>query len=262
MSWKSRKAWNALAGVLVGLGITFVCEKVLLSPRTSSCRGGSPAVEASGEAREKLVLIGVMTTEAFLRTRVVAAWNTWAREVPSFTDGEVVFFTSGRSNLSGIEGIPVVALPGVDDSYPPQKKSFMMLKYMHDRRLKDFEWFMRLDDDTYVRAERLAAFLRSVNSSLPHFIGQTGQGNKEEFGRLGLDYDENFCMGGPGIVLSGRTLEMVAPHAKECLGNLLSTHEDVELGRCVLRFANVSCTWAYEVALLVSWDVVMVVVIS
>ncbi|CAG0884079.1 unnamed protein product [Darwinula stevensoni] len=249
MTWKSKNAWNVLAGVLVGLGITFVCQKLLLfGPGTSSCRNGLLSPDARANAKEeKLVLIGVMTTEAFLRTRVVAAWNTWAQEVPSFASGEVVFFTSGRSDLSGLEGLPVVALPGVDDSYPPQKKSFVMLKYMHDRRLRDFEWFMRLDDDTYVRAEKLAAFLRSVNSSLPHFIGQTGQGNKEEFGRLGLDYDENFCMGGPGIIFSGKTLELVAPHVKDCLGNLLSTHEDVELGRCVLRFANVSCTWAYEV---------------
>lgn len=28
--------------------------------------------------------------------------------------------------------IPIVALPGVDDSYPPQKKSFMLVKYLHD----------------------------------------------------------------------------------------------------------------------------------
>ena len=85
--------------------------------------------------------------------------------------------------------------PGVDDSYPPQKKSFMMLKYMHDHCLDKFEWFMRADDDVFIRGEKLELFLRSINSSKPHFIGQAGLGNKEEFGLLSLEYDENFCMG-------------------------------------------------------------------
>ena len=86
-------------------------------------------------------------------------------------------------------------LPGVDDSYPPQKKSFMMLKYMHDHCLNKFEWFMRADDDVFIRGEKLELFLRSINSSKPHFIGQAGLGNKEEFGLLSLEYDETFCMG-------------------------------------------------------------------
>lgn len=68
-------------------------------------------------------------------------------------------------------GLPLVALRSVDDSYPPQKKSFMMLKYMHDHLLDKFEWFMRCDDDVYVHTERLELFLRSINSTKKHFIG-------------------------------------------------------------------------------------------
>jgi len=34
---------------------------------------------------------------------------------------------------------------------------------------------------------------------------------------------------------------------KHCLKNLFTTHEDVELGRCVQKYAGVSCTWSYEV---------------
>ena len=70
-----------------------------------------------------------------------------------------------------------------------------MLKYMHDHCLDKFEWFMRADDDVFIRGEKLELFLRSINSSKPHFIGQAGLGNKEEFGLLSLEYDENFCMG-------------------------------------------------------------------
>lgn len=65
-------------------------------------------------------------------------------------------------------------LRGVDDSYPPQKKSFMMLKYMHDHYLDKYEWFMRADDDVYIKGDLLESFLRSLNSSEPLFLGQTG----------------------------------------------------------------------------------------
>lgn len=54
-------------------------------------------------------------------------------------------------------------------------------------------------------------------------------------------------MGGPGVVFSHMTLRMMAPHVGECLQNLLTTHEDVEVGRCVRDHTGVSCTWAFEV---------------
>lgn len=77
--------------------------------------------------------------------------------------------------------------------------------------------------------------------------GQAGKGNTEEFGLLSLEYDENFCMGGPGVILSRETLRRVAPHIPTCLKNLYSTHEDVEIGRCVQKYAGIPCTWNYEV---------------
>jgi hypothetical protein len=96
--------------------------------------------------QRRLLFVGVMTAHSYLKTRAKAVWNTWAKEIP----GKVVFFTGGNSFTTpdgdrddigesikdeGLEKlylnqshIPLVPLPGVDDSYPPQKKSFMMLK--------------------------------------------------------------------------------------------------------------------------------------
>lgn len=55
-------------------------------------------------------------------------------------------------------------------------------------------------------------------------------------------------MGGPGIVLSRETLRLMGPNVQYCLKNLMSTHEDVELGRCIRKFAGISCAWSYEVS--------------
>ncbi|XP_068154639.1 chondroitin sulfate synthase 1 [Drosophila tropicalis] len=190
-------------------------------------------------SQRNLVFVGVMTAKGFLEGRARAVYDTWGREVP----GRIAFFSSEGSYS---EDLPVVGLKNVDDRYPPQKKSFMMLYYMYEHYIDRFEWFIRADDDVYMEPDKLERFLRSIDSSKPQFIGQAGKGNSEEFGLLSLEFDENFCMGGPGVILSSETLRRVAPHIPTCLKNLYSTHEDVEVGRCVQKFAGIPCTWNYE----------------
>lgn len=104
-----------------------------------------------------------------------------------------------------------------------------MLHYMYEHFIDKFEWFARADDDVFMRTDKLEKFLRSIDSSKPQFIGkyllfirdefkingslliihkkgQAGRGNNEEFGLLSLEFDENFCMGGPGVIMSRETL--------------------------------------------------------
>ncbi|XP_052100171.1 chondroitin sulfate synthase 1-like [Mytilus californianus] len=191
---------------------------------------------------KNFLLIGVITAKKYLDTRAVAAFNTWTNSCSGSC--KVIFFSSEGSTTE--KEIPLVSLDGTDDSYPPQRKSLLMLKYMHDNYINNFEWFMRADDDVFVKGDKIEKFLRSVNSSVPHFIGQAGLGKKEEIGKLFLNRHENFCMGGPGILFSHTTLRHVGPHVHNCIDNLLTTHEDVEVGRCVRRYTGSSCTWAFE----------------
>lgn len=192
---------------------------------------------------KQLLFVGIMTAEKFLNSRASGVYNTWGKTVP----GKVVFFAGNESGDSTIS-LPLVALSGVDDSYPPQRKSLKMLKYMHDNFIDRFEWFMRCDDDIYIRTDKLEQFLRGFDSSEELFIGQAGQGLPSERGLLGLGPTDNFCMGGPGIIMSRSVLKKLAPHLEHCLNNLVSSHEDVEVGRCVRKHVGVSCTWAFEVS--------------
>lgn len=213
--------------------------------------------------KKQLVLIAVMTSKEFLTTRAPTVIRTWAENVP----GQVIFFSSEGSTTNDSR-INLVSLPSVTDTYPPQKKSFLMMKYIYDHYLNKFEWFMRVDDDVYIRTDNLERLLRSIdnrkfecfysysilicflvfflNLGKPYYIGQPGMGTKEEYGKLALGENENFCMGGPGIILSRETLARFTPHIKKCLKNFYTYHEDVELGRCVHKYANTSCTWSYE----------------
>ncbi|XP_012278508.1 chondroitin sulfate synthase 1 [Orussus abietinus] len=264
---KQRGLAGAFLGLILGLILGFsilnyeMLPTLLLSPANGTHKAGpnqtmDPNDQSSplrnidprkdggiSNSSSSLLLVGVMTAQKYLSTRAKAVYETWGSEVP----GKIAFFSSESSRVpSNCPDLPLVPLPTVDDSYPPQKKSFLMLQYMWKNYGDRFEWFFRADDDVYVRMDQLEKLLRSVDSRRNRYIGQAGRGNSEEFGLLSLEYDENFCMGGPGVVLSRETLRRIIPHIKHCLKNLYTTHEDVELGRCVRRYAGIPCTWSYE----------------
>lgn len=123
-----------------------------------------------------------------------------------------------------------------------------MFKYMYDNLIDQYEWFLRADDDVYIRGDKLEVLLRSINGSKPLYLGQAGLGTPEEYGNLSLATNENYCMGGTGMILSRSALRLIGPHIKDCLQEMYTTHEDVEIGRCIKRFAGITCTWSYEVS--------------
>ncbi len=191
-------------------------------------------------ARPRLLLVGIMTSKDFVHTRGKAAVETWVKSIP----GRVIFFCEEGCSLDTemSKSVSLVSLPGVKDVYPPQKKSFLMLKYMHDFYLDKFEWFMRADDDAYLIGERLGNFLTSLNTSRPYYIGNAGIGREGEIGKLGLFLGMTYCMGGPGAILSRAALAKVTPHLSYCIKNLRTNHEDTEIGRCINKFVGISCT--------------------
>uniref|UniRef100_A0A3B4HC35 Hexosyltransferase n=1 Tax=Pundamilia nyererei TaxID=303518 RepID=A0A3B4HC35_9CICH len=215
MAVKSRRSWTTVIfGVFLGFTASswLILPQVLESKRKRSAmlfstKNSSAHLGRTQSKPKRFIYVGVMTAKKYLTSRARAAYETWAASIP----GKVEFFSSaGSGTVHAPAPLPVVSLAGVDDSYPPQKKSFMMLKYIHDHYLDKFEWFMRADDDVYIRGGKLELFLRSLNSSQPHYLGQTGLGTAEELGRLALEPGENFCMGGPGMIFSREVLRRMA----------------------------------------------------
>lgn len=195
----------------------------------------------------KTLFIGVVTAERLLSTRGKAIFETWGKSAPMIT----FFSGEGESRTT----LPVVSLPGVDDTYPPQKKVFRMLKYMHDNYINEYNWFLRADDDVYIRVPQLIQFLNTLDSNKMVYMGQPGMGKPQDLERIKLRPDEHYCMGGTGVIYSNTLLKRLAPHLDECLSNVVvSYNEDLEVGRCISRRLNVQCTWSYEVRM---YDVYM-----
>jgi len=217
-------------------------------------RVGTPRYLMGEYSVRRKLLIGVITAEKYLQTRAKAVFETWGQDVT-----QVLFFVGSDCNISqpGIEKLPIVKLPGIPDSvYPPQKKVFAMLKYMQDHYINDFKWFMRADDDVYIRGRRLEELLAQMDPNERVYLGRAGMGRAEDIRRLELKPYERYCMGGPGVTLSHAALRALAPHLDYCLGAVehYNRHasqswfnEDVELGRCVSRTINIQCSSSAEV---------------
>jgi chondroitin sulfate synthase len=195
---------------------------------------------------KKLLFIGVLTSAKYLDTKAKAVNQTWASDI----QGNLEFFVgSNISFQNGNNQMPVRALRGVKDiEYPPQRKIMAMLKYMYDNYIDEYQWFMRADDDVYVRTEKLQQFLQSLDSSEDTVVGQGGTGKRQEKNKLGLIKHECYCLGGPGVFMSRGVLKKIVPNLEECLKETASGHEDVELGRCIRKYAGVSCLWAEQVS--------------
>ena len=129
-----------------------------------------------------------------------------------------------------------------------------MLRHMFEHHIDTYDFFMRADDDVYVKSDGLRDLLQSVNPAQDIYMGSPGFGRERDqdrirLGRAGVD---RYCMGGPRVIFSRSALRRLGPHLNECLSNVVvSYNEDVEVGRCVHRVLNVQCTWAWEVSQLV-----------
>ncbi|XP_041377368.1 chondroitin sulfate synthase 1-like [Gigantopelta aegis] len=240
---------NAIAGFIMGVYLfnaavfTYYrgAQNQFRKAGRSHVEGGNPSLN---NHEEQFLFIGVMTTRNYLNTRAAAIGRTWGAHVP----GKIVFFVGQGEDVEGYPDLNVVVLDDVSDyAYPPRNKSFAMLKYINDHYISEFEWFMRVDDDVFIKPDRLEVFLRSVDSSRRLYLGQPGLGVPAERGKLGLRDDSFFfCMGGTGIVFTRDTLRLTAQGFESCLRHTYSQHEDTELGRCVDELVGVSCSAAYE----------------
>jgi hypothetical protein len=74
----------------------------------------------------------------------------------------------------------LVKLKHVTNDYPPQKKSFYAMKFIYAFHGKRTSWLLRLDDNAYVQLDKLAPWLRSIDSRRALYIGQSGSGRRNE----------------------------------------------------------------------------------
>ena len=60
--------------------------------------------------------------------------------------------------------LPIVLVGVNDTAYPPVDKNYAMLRHMCQHHLHDYHWFMRADDDVYIKINHLTEFLGKLDS--------------------------------------------------------------------------------------------------
>jgi hypothetical protein len=196
----------------------------------------APAL-ADAPARE--LLLGILTDPSSLRSVGMAVYTTWARECESIAT--VVFFIgSCTSEVAGFPG-RIVCLD-TPDVYPPQRKVFLMWKYMFEHFVDSHRLFMKVDHDSYVCAPGLSGLIAALlkqGDAVPVYTGLPATGRKEEQRALGLD-GKPYCSG-LGYIMNRVVLTGIAPHLLTCLDGVVSNHSDTEMGRCVFAYGGTEC---------------------
>ncbi len=215
--------------------------------------------------QRKNILFAVMTTEKYLLTRARTIYNTWAQDVGP--KNQFVFFVGEHSNTShpALKGLPIIKIAGIrDDLYPPLEKVFGILEYFYKEFGERFRWFVRADDDVYIRVDKLEAMLRKQDWTQRLYMGQRGRGMKIHQHILKLLPTESYCMGGSSILFSAAGLKALYPHLGKCLKatfmynsrvskDMRWVHDDVEVGRCASRTLGLHCTSGSQVHSWVLW---------
>ena len=207
----------------------------------------------------KNILVAVITAEKYLLTRARVIHKTWGRDVGA--NNELYFFVGENANTShpDLKDLPIIKIKGMrDDVYPPMEKVFGVLEYFYTQYGDRFRWFVRADDDVYIRIAELEAMLNKLQWTDTLYLGLPGYGVESYRRVLKLLPKESYCMGGPSITFSAAGLKALYPYLRKCLNAALSYnqgvpkddgwyYDDVEIGRCASRTLGMKCSRGLKV---------------
>lgn len=209
----------------------------------------SPVSEQSDVASSRghdQLLIAILTSPDRIN-RSSVAYETWGIDTT-----QVALFLGNSSSYDAKElrGLPFVVLDDPCETKP--KRMFKALKYIHNHFSRQYNWFLIVSDNVYVRGQEIEKSLTHMDPNEELYIGLPAAGRKQDAERLQLLPHERYCMGGPGVILSRTALQSLSPHLDLCMEavdkhNLnISNHqwynEDVELGRCLSRKVGIQCS--------------------
>lgn len=110
------------------------------------------------------------------------------------------------------------------------------------------QWFMIVDDDTFVRPDLIRAALSTVDSDKLQLLGIPTSSDKFALPEHQALHGPSFHCGGSSIVMSGSMVDRVVEFAGECIQGpprtILAWYwDEVELlGRCAYELLRINCS--------------------
>jgi len=198
-----------------------ISQKVKSIPQISRYPATN-AVMAEGRKSSNRVLCWIPSKDS-QGTAIEAVFSTWARHC------DEIVFTSSTANPS--RNVVALELPPLG----PQRSLWNIVvcgwRYVLTR-IDEFDWFVKLDDDTYFSADNFRHRVRNLDPEQPHYLGHTSHH---------LDYPFNL---GAGHAISRGTLRIVGPRfpsdpdpTKDIVGfhcpRKITWAEDWQMGKCL-----------------------------
>ena len=209
-----------------------------------------PYYVASEITQRDRLLVGVLASEFNLESLGTAINNTWLPDLP-----KVILYVpyskdpDFHEKYNKVLGLPIVQLTAAEEDHSSKTRiSFKMLEHIHKNYGGKYDWFMRVEEATYLEPGRLIKLVNMVNSSMNVYIGLPAPYSAtSDYKPTELYNADRYCQGQAGVILSRVTLHAIVPHLDKCLSQAMTNEEDIELGRCLHKHLHIHCTWNYEV---------------
>lgn len=137
----------------------------------------------------------ISTCDKYLDTRVKYQMNTYLKNV----DKEDIYYLTSKPNHENRQ----FGWYSMDD---PQNITWKYIHFIYNMNIPDYDWYMFIDDDTFVFMNRLETFLKDYNHSELFYIGNE------------LDHiKDNFCLymsGGAGYAISNGLYKLLYNYVK------------------------------------------------
>ncbi|CEF69988.1 Glycoprotein-N-acetylgalactosamine 3-beta-galactosyltransferase 1 [Strongyloides ratti] len=177
--------------------------------------------KVAGELNNKVKVFCIfLTTPKNKNTRVIHQKKTWIKRCNAY------IYASGKEDRS----LPAIKAYKDDHYRFSYAKMSTVFKYVYKNYIDQYDWFLKIDCDTYVVMENLRMLLLNKNPNEHYYSGF----------QFNLDgwKDKNFHYhhGGSGYVMSKKTLSLLVTKG---LGNKkycrIKDHgfEDLEIGMCL-----------------------------
>ncbi|KAL8601283.1 hypothetical protein ACOMHN_003227 [Nucella lapillus] len=182
--------------------------------RTEAGYGNSTTV-AERLAKEVSVLVWVMTAPDTLHDRATMVRQTWGKRA------DTLLFFSSVSNAT----FPTVGLNVSEGREHLTAKTIQGFRYVYKHHFHEADWFLKVDDDTFVVMENLRYFLSEEAPRDPVYYGH-------HFGLVVAQgyYNVGYYSGGGGYVVSKEALRRFGERGHN---SSLCKQDDAEFGKCM-----------------------------
>ena len=158
------------------------------------------------------MLCWVMTSADNLQKKARHVRATWARRC-----NKLLFVSDHKDDT-----FPTIDIDVQEGRDHLTAKTMRAFDYIYQHHYDDADWFMKVDDDTYVIVENLRYFLSSKNTSEPIYFGH----------RFKPFVAQGYYSGGGGYVFSREALRRFGNRTEGMCAKDQGA-EDVEVGRCM-----------------------------